>query len=67
VCHPGNADELLKVAGDELRAVIGDNPWLGCRVFLFGSLQNDLHIGLGHGLPQIPMHDETAVAVQDAA
>src|SRR6202521_4755508 len=29
--------------------------------------RNDLNVGLGHLLPQIPMNQETAVAVQDAA
>ena len=65
--HARNADELFAVPGDELRAVGGDDARLGLRVFLLGSLQNDLKVCLCHGLPQIPMHDESAVAVQYAA
>jgi len=33
----------------------------------WGPFQNDLDVGLGHRLDQIPMNQETAVAVQDAA
>jgi hypothetical protein len=34
---------------------------------LFGPFQNDLNVGFRHLLPQIPMNQETAAAVQDAA
>src|SRR5215472_11375332 len=34
---------------------------------LLGPFQNDLNVGLGHRFPQIPMNQETAVAIQDAA
>jgi hypothetical protein len=30
--HTGDADELFKVSGDELRSVIGDDARLGLRV-----------------------------------
>ena len=65
--HARNADELLEVLGDELGTVIGNDPRLNPRVPLFGPFQNDLDVGLGHRLPQIPMNQETTVAVQDAA
>ena len=41
----------------------GFNP----RKPLFGPFQNDLDIRFRHLLAQIPMNQETAVAVQDAA
>jgi hypothetical protein len=44
-----------------------NDPRFNTRVPLFGPFQNDLDVGLGHRLPQIPMNQETAVAVQDAA
>ena len=67
VLHARNADELLEVLGDELRVVIGNDSRLNAGVPLFGLFQNDLNVGLGYCLPQIPINQETAVAVQDAA
>jgi len=29
--HPRDADELLEVSGDELRSVVGDDPWFCLR------------------------------------
>ena len=65
--HAGQPDELLEVLGDELRAVIENAPRLGLRKLLTGSLQDDIHVFLGHGLAQFPVYDEAAAAVQDAA
>jgi hypothetical protein len=67
VSHARNADELLEVLGDELWSVIGNDPRFNAGLPLFGSFQNDLNVGLRHLLAQIPMNQETAVAVQDAA
>src|SRR5258706_6697241 len=65
--HARNANELFEVPRNELRAVVGNNARLCSRVFLLGSLQNDLDLGLCHGLAQIPMHDRSAISVQYAA
>ncbi len=65
--HARYADEFFEVSRDELRAVVGNDARPRFRVFLLGSLQNDLNVSLGHGLAQIPMHDESAIAVQYAA
>ena len=65
--HARDADELLEVASNELRAIVGDNAWLRFRVLLLGSLQNHFDISFSHGLPQIPMHEEAAEPIQNAA
>ena len=65
--HPRDADELLEVSGNELRSVVGDDPWFCLRIFLPRSLQNDFDFRFGHRFPQIPMDDRTAVAIQNAA
>jgi hypothetical protein len=67
VSQPGKSDELLEVPGDELWAVVGNDPWLGFRELLAGTLQNDLYVFLGHDLAQFPVDDEAAAAVKDAA
>src|SRR5277367_7134277 len=59
--------KLLEVAGNELRAIVGDDSWLRLRVLLLGSLQNHFDVGFSHGLPQIPMHEETTEPIQNAA
>ena len=67
VRHATQPDELFEVAGDELRAVVADDP-RPCVGELFASpLQEDLDILLGHGLASLPMHDVAAVAVQHGA
>src|SRR5437667_5322554 len=40
VRHARDANELLEVASDELRAIVGDNSRLGFQVLLLGSLQD---------------------------
>ena len=37
------------------------------RILLFRALQYDLDVRLGHRLPDVPVHNMPAVAVQDAA
>src|SRR5450631_196376 len=65
--HARDADELLEVASDELRSVVGDDTRPCLRVLFLASLQNYLDVGLPHRLSQIPMHDRTTVPIQNAA
>ena len=65
--HVPDADELLEVPGDKLWAVVANDARFSPGIPLFGPFQNDLNVSLRHRLPQIPMDQETAVAVQDAA
>src|SRR2546427_6252943 len=65
--HAGDADELLEVASDELRPVVGDDAGLCLRVLFLGSFENYLDVGLPHRLTQVPMHDRTTVPIQNAA
>src|SRR5512135_69302 len=65
--HPADADELLEVPGDELRAIVRDDPRPLARVLLASPLDDRLHLGFGHRLADLPVDDEPAVAVQDAA
>jgi hypothetical protein len=67
VGHARDPNELLEVLGDELRLVVGDNPWPHLLVKLLGPLQDYLDVRLGHRLPQIPVDDVSAPAVQNAA
>ena len=55
--HSGNPDEFLKILGNELRSVVGNNPWAGSRVFLFGAFKDDFHVSFGHLFPDLPMDD----------
>ena len=67
VGHARDPNELLEVFGNELRPVVGDDPGLRLRVKFLTALQNDLDVPLGHRLPQIPVHEVAAAAVQNAA
>src|SRR5215472_3475586 len=67
VRHARDANELLEVAGNELRAIVGDDSRLRFRVLLLSSLQDQCDISLSHGLTQIPMHEETTEPIQNAA
>jgi hypothetical protein len=65
--QPGQADKFLKVLGDKLRPVVGNDPRGSTRIFLLSSLQDDLDVELRHGGAQFPMHQETRTAVQGRA
>ena len=65
--HARDANELLEIAGNELRAIVRDDSRLRFRVLLLGSLQNQFDIRFSHGLTQIPMHEETTEPIQNAA
>jgi hypothetical protein len=66
VGQTGDADELFEVAGNELRAVIGDDSRFGGDIFQ-AALEDDLHVGLGHGLAQLPVNDGARAAVEQRA
>ena len=66
MCRVRRANELLKVRRNELQPVIGDDPRLYFRIFL-RSLQNDFNFRLGHRIPQIPVDNRVALAIQNAA
>jgi hypothetical protein len=64
--HAAALDELLKVPGDELRAIVRDNarPLAG---ELFATMLDDrLHLGFLHVRADLPVNDELAVPVEDA-
>ena len=67
VGHAGDADELLEVLGDELRAVVGDDAWRGAGVGFAGALQDGFHVDFLHFLADFPVDDEAAAAVEDGA
>ena len=64
--HAQQPDELLEVAGDELRAVVADDPRVLVGELLFGPLHDDLHVLLRHRSADLPMDDVAAVAVEHA-
>src|SRR5262249_14590295 len=61
------AKSLLEVPGDELWAVGGDDPRRDAGVFLARPLDDLLDVRLGHRLPQLPVGNEAARAIQEAA
>ena len=67
MCHARDANELLEIAGNELRTIVRDNARLRLRVLFLGAFQNYFDIRFPHRLAQIPMHEETAEPVQNAA
>lgn len=65
--HAADADEGFELAGDELRAVVADDPGRDAGIAFAGPLHDRLDFRLGHGRPDLPMHDQAAVAIEDAA
>ncbi|MCY1067285.1 hypothetical protein OV090_21220 [Nannocystis sp. RBIL2] len=49
----GEVDEAAEVAGDELRAVVGDDPRLSAGVSLESALQDEFDVGLGHAIEEL--------------
>jgi hypothetical protein len=67
VRHATEADELLEVAGDKLRAVIGDDPRRHAGEFLPRPLDDLLDVSLGHGFADLPVDREPATTIEQAA
>src|SRR5947209_6702348 len=67
VGHASQADELLEVLRDELRAVVGDDARPSPGVKLAAALQDDLDVLLGHGLADVPVDDGPAGTVENRA
>ena len=63
--HAREANELLEVASNELRSIVGDDSRFRFRVLLLGSLQDHFDIRFSYGLTQIPMHEETTEPIQN--
>ena len=64
--HAADANELLEVLGDELRAVVGDDAGTRLGEGLLGPLEDDLDVSFRHRLADLPVRDEAAASVQDA-
>ena len=67
VRHATEADELLEVPGDELRAIVGDDAGRDVGEPLAGALDDLFDVGLGHGLADLPVDGEPGAAVEQAA
>ena len=63
VGEAGEVDEAADVAGDELRAVVGDDPRTGAGMRLEGALEDEFDVGLGHAIEEVPVDDVAAVAL----
>src|ERR1700739_3487376 len=60
-------DEFLEVLGDELWAVVRDDPGPRVGMPLAGPLDDRLDLGFGHALTDLPVDDEPAASVEQAA
>jgi len=66
VRHAAHANELLEVLGHELQAVVGDDPRRHAHELFPGPLEDLFDFLLFHRLPDFPVDDEAAAAVEDA-
>jgi hypothetical protein len=57
----------LKSRAIALRAVIAEDSRLGARMFFQAALEDDLDLGLRHGLAQLEVHDRARATIQDRA
>jgi hypothetical protein len=67
VGHAAEPNELLEITGDELGAVVGDDPRRDAGEAFAGTLNDLLDIDLGHGFANLPVGGETAAAIEQAA
>src|SRR3954466_13144437 len=65
--HSTYVNELLEVLGDELGAVVRDDPGVLAREVLAPPLDDRLDLGLGHALADLPVDDIPAAAIEQAA
>jgi hypothetical protein len=65
--HSTDPDELFEVTGNELRTVIRDDPGPFRGVLFFSPLEDDFHLWLSHGLPDLPVHNVAAISIQHTA
>ncbi len=63
--HAGDADELLKVLGDELGTVIADDAGIFTGELFTSALQNGRHVLILHFFADFPVDGATAEAVED--
>jgi len=64
--HAADADELLEIPGDELGAVVADDPRRHVGELLACPLDDLFDIGLGHCLAHLPVDEEAAATIQEA-
>ena len=67
VGHAVDADEFLEVLGDKLGAVVGDDSGARLEERFLGPLQDNIDVGLGHCLADLPVGDVAATPVEHAA
>ena len=65
--HTADADEFLEVLGDELRATVRDHPRPGVGISFAGALDDGLHIDFLQLFSDLPVDNEAAAAIEDAA
>jgi len=67
VGHAGDANEFLKVLGNKLWTIIGNNTRPRFGELFLGMLEQDFDVSLRHGFPQTPIDEETAGPIEHRA
>ena len=67
VSHTGQTNKLLKVLGNELWAIVGDDSWSGLGELFAGPLEDGFDVGFLHFFADFPVNDVSAEAVEDRA
>ena len=67
VRHAADPDELLEVPSYKLRTIVADDPGMDVKVPLASTLNDRFDVGLSHVGSDLPVHDGTAEAVEQAA
>ena len=65
--HTANADEFLEILGDELWAIVGDDAGPGEGISFAAALDDGFHIDFLHLFSDLPVDNEAAAAIEDAA
>jgi hypothetical protein len=65
--HSAESYVFLELPGNELGAIIGNDPGKGAWKALARSLNNNLHIHLRHPLTDLPVNNKATVTIQVAA
>ena len=67
MCHTAYANKLLEVSSNELWTVVTDNPGRDIRIALACSLDDRLDAAFFHFRADFPVHDRSAVTIEQAA
>ena len=63
--HSRDPDKFFEIFGNELRAVVGNNPWSSGWVLFLGPFKEDFNVSFSHLLSDFPMDNGADTSIQE--